>query len=250
MRPMPLVERASPAALPHGPIREIFPDVHFVTGTIAMPGPGVRFSRNMTVLREGERLVLVNTVRLDDAGLTALDALGKVTDVVRIAANHGMDDPFYKKRYGAKVWSVKGQRYTAGFDTSAPDVYLEPDVEMDETTALPIAGARLVVLHAKPPEGLLVLERHGGTIVSGDCLQHWDAPDEYFSFVAKIMMRFMGFFRPHNVGPAWLKQSKPPKDELRAILDVDFANVMTAHGKPVVGGAREHYRAAIERATG
>ena len=84
-----------------------------------MPGPiPIRFSRNMTVLRRGERLVLINSVRLDDAGLAALDKLGKVSDVVRLAANHGMDDPFYADRYKARVWAVKGQRYTAGFKTS------------------------------------------------------------------------------------------------------------------------------------
>jgi hypothetical protein len=52
-----------------------------------------------------------------------LDALGKVTDVIRIAGFHGMDDPFYKERYGAKVWVVRGQRYVAGFDSKAPQTY-------------------------------------------------------------------------------------------------------------------------------
>jgi hypothetical protein len=186
-------------------------------------------------------------MRLDDAGLAALEALGKVTDVIRLAANHGMDDPFYRDRYGAKVWAVAGQRYTAGFDTSAKDVYLEPDVAIDASTELPLGGARLYTIHSKPPEGLLVLERHGGTIVSGDCLQHWAEPDAYFSFLGKTMMRLMGFIRPFNVGPGWLRQCKPPKEELRGILDLTFANVLTAHGGAVVGDARERYRPAVER---
>jgi hypothetical protein len=248
MRSMALAPRPHPAALAHGEIREVLPGIHFVTGTVAMPGPlPVRFSRNMTILREDGRLVLVNAIRLDDAGLSALDALGKVTDVVRLAANHGMDDPFYKERYKAKVWAVRGQRYTAGFDTNAADVYLEPDVEMDADTALPVAGARLHVIASKPPEALLVLERHGGTIVSGDCLQNWAAPDAYFSFLGKTIMRMMGFIRPHNVGPGWLKQCKPPKEDLRGILGLEFTNVLTAHGGAVVDGAREKYRPAIER---
>jgi hypothetical protein len=245
---MALVSRPHPPALPHGDIREVLPGIYFVTGTVGMPGPlPVRFSRNMTIVREGERLVLVNSVRLDDAGLAALDALGKVTDVIRLAANHGMDDPFYRDRYRAKVWAVAGQRYTSGFDTNAPDVYLEPDVAIDERTELPLAGARLYLIHSKPPEGLLVLERHGGTIVSGDCLQHWAEPDAYFSFLGKTMMRMMGFIRPHNVGPGWLKQCKPPKDELRKILELDFTNVLPSHGGAVIGTARDQYRPAIDR---
>ena len=87
---MALTPRPFPPAAPHGPLVEVFPDLFLVTGTMKLPGVmPVRFSRNMTVVREGERLVLVNTVRLDEAGLAALDKLGKVTDVVRIALKGG-----------------------------------------------------------------------------------------------------------------------------------------------------------------
>ncbi len=238
--------RAHPPAHKHGELTEVLPGLFFVTGTMKMPGP-MRFSRNMTVVRRGERLVVVNSVRLDDAGLAALDKLGKVTDVVRLAANHGMDDPFYAERYGAKVWAVKGQRYTAGFNTKRPDTYFTPDHEVDATSSLPIEGAKLVVIDSTPPEGLLLLPDHGGTIISGDCLQHWDAADEYFSVPGKMLMRMMGFLRPYNVGPGWVKQCKPPKEQLRALADLPFANVLTAHGKPVIGDAAAHYRPALER---
>lgn len=248
---MPLVARAHPPALPHGDLREVLPGVYFVTGTVGMPGPlPIRFSRNMTILREGERLVLVNSVRLTDEGLASLDALGKVSDVIRLAANHGQDDPFYQERYRAKIWAVSGQRYTPGFATNAPNTYFEPDATIGADDQLPIAGARLYTIHSTPPEGLLVLERHGGTIVSGDCLQNWAEADSYFSFLGRAMMKVMGFIQPHNIGPGWLKQGKPPKNELRGILDLDFANVLPAHGAPVLGKAREQYRPALERVSG
>jgi len=86
-------------------------------------------------------------------------------------------------------------------------------------------------------------------VISGDCLQHWAVPDEYFSWLGRTMMKMMGFIKPHNIGPGWLKQCKPPKDQLRAILELPFANVLPAHGAPVIGDARERYRAAIERVT-
>ena len=245
---MPTEPRPFRPALPHGEVREVLAGMFMVTGTVAMPGPlPVRISRNMTIVREGGRLVLVNTVRLDEAGLRALDGLGKVTDVIRLAANHGMDDPFYKDRYGAKVWVVRGQRYTAGFNTSAPQTYFTPDAEMDSTTVLPLAGAHLVVIYSRPPEGILLLERHDGVAIAGDCLQHWHIADEYFSWLGKHIMRMMGFIRPHNVGPGWLKQGKPPREQLRGILDLRFANVLPSHGAAVLGDARSRYRPAIER---
>jgi hypothetical protein len=219
-----------------------------VTGTVGMPGPlPVRFSRVMTVVKEGERLVLVNSVRLDEAGLAALDRLGRVTDVMRLAANHGMDDPFYADRYGAKVWAVKGQRYTAGFSTSATKTYFTPQVEMDATTALPIEGARLHVIGSQPPEALLLIPRHGGVLVAGDCLQNWSGPDPYFSWLGRVIMRAMGFFQPHNIGPAWLKQCKPPAADLRAILGLPFGVVLPSHGEPVLEDAPARYRPAIDR---
>jgi hypothetical protein len=243
----PRKSRKHPPALKHGELTEVLPGIYFVTGTIKLGGP-MRFSRNMTVVKTGDRLSLVNSVRLDDAGLAALDKLGKVTDVVRIAGNHGMDDPFYAERYGAKVWVVKGQRYTAGFKPTT-DTYFDPHHEMDETTKLPIDGAKLVMIDSTPPEALLLLPEHGGTIISGDCFQHWATPDEYFSFLAKLMAKRMGFIKPHNVGPAWVKNCKPPKQQLRAVLDHSFANVLPAHGAPVVGNAAALFRPALERVT-
>ncbi|MCC7383905.1 MAG: hypothetical protein IT384_18830 [Deltaproteobacteria bacterium] len=239
--------RPFPTALPHGELKEVLPDLFFVTGTVIIGGV-MRFSRNMVVVRDGPRLVLVNTLRLNDAGLRALDALGKVTDIIRLAGFHGMDDPFYRDRCGAKVWSVRGQRYTKGFDTKAVETYFTADVEMDASTPLPIPGAKLYVIHSSPPEGLLLLDRAGGTVIAGDCLQHMAAPDAYFNWAGKWSMRMLGFIKPHNVGPGWLKQAKPPLDELRGVLDLTFDHVLPVHGAPVIGGAKELYRPAIERA--
>lgn len=224
-----------PPAEKHGELVEVLPDIFFVTGTFKASSL-VKFGRNMTVVRHGGELTIVNSVRLDDAGLAALDKLGKVTNVIRLAGNHGMDDPFYAAHYGAKVWVVKGQKYSA----------FTPDHEADASTALPIPGAKLYVFDTKNPEGLLVLAEHGGTVVSGDSLQNWAKPDENCSLVARIMMRPMGFIKPHNVGPMWFKHAKPPKAQMRGILDLTFANLLPAHGAPVIGDARELYRKRID----
>jgi hypothetical protein len=246
--PVPLKPRPHPAALPHGDIEEILPGIHFVRGTVAM-GMGMRFSRAMTIIQEGDRVVLVNSVRLDDAGLAALDRLGRVTDVIRLAGFHGMDDPFYKERYGAKMWAMAGQRYYAGFDSKVPDTYFEADVLADATTPLPLEGARVHLFGSDPEEGLLLLERHGGIAIAGDSLQNWGKPDASFSFMGTLVMRMMGFLAPCNVGPGWYKQAKPPKAGLRAVLDLPFTRVIPAHGTPVLESAKEQFRPAIERAS-
>ena len=98
-------------ALPHGSLAQVFDDVWFVTGTSRPTFMGMQwqYSRNMTVVRTGDELTLVNTVRLDDAGLTALDRLGRVRHVIKLGAFHGMDDAFYLDRNGAISLHVVGR---------------------------------------------------------------------------------------------------------------------------------------------
>jgi hypothetical protein len=87
-------------ALPHGRIEEVFPDVFFVTGTMktVLMGAHWHFSRNMTIVRDGDALTLINTVRLDEPSLAELEKLGRVANVVKIGSLHGRDDAFYVSR--------------------------------------------------------------------------------------------------------------------------------------------------------
>ncbi|MCA9714110.1 MAG: hypothetical protein H6713_24985 [Myxococcales bacterium] len=246
-----MAEHKEPPVYPHGALEEVFPDIFVVKGSLRMPGPlPVRFSRNMVVIRQGGALTLVNSMRLDDAGLAALERLGTVAHVVRLAGFHGMDDPFYKRRYDAKIWAVKGMVYAPGFDamkTPAERGYFHADVYADESTALPLEGAALICFDCKAGEGVLRLDRDGGILVTGDSLQNWDRADRFFNWPATLMMRMMGFIKPYNLGPGWLKAAEPRADELASILTLEFEHVLPAHGVPVIGGAREKYRPAIER---
>lgn len=239
-------DRAFPQAAEHGPIGEVFEDIYFVAGTTVVGRPfPMRFSRNMTIIRQRGELFLVNSLRLNEAGLAELDRLGKVTHVVRLAGFHGMDDPFYKDRYGAQVWSVDAP-YAEGLNPSAARSYFTPDIVMGDTAVLPIDGARPIVFASSTPaEAVLLIDREGGIIVSGDCLQNWATADRYFNLPAKLVMRAMGFIKPHNIGPGWLKMAKPDPSEIKALLDLQFEHVLPAHGAPVVGNARRLYEPAI-----
>ncbi len=238
-------------AYPHGELEEVFSDIFFVTGTVVMKGPvSFAFSRNMIVLRSGESLTIVNSMRLDDEGLAKLDKLGKVENVIRLAGFHGMDDPFYKDRYGAKVWVAKGHVYAKGFDntkTKAEDGYFAPDVTMDASTELPVPGAQLIVFDCIAGEGILRLDRDGGILITGDSLQNWQQTDRFFNFPAKLFMKVVGFIKAHNLGPGWIKQAKPKKEQVKALLDLEFEHLLPGHGEAVKGDAKEKFRPAIER---
>ncbi len=63
-------------AWPHGALTPFLDELWYVMGTnrVHHDGRDLQTSRTMLVARDGARLVLVNSVRLDEAGLGALDA--------------------------------------------------------------------------------------------------------------------------------------------------------------------------------
>ena len=235
-------------ASPHGSFREVFDGVWFIRGGVQMPmAMPLKIGRAMTVVRGDDGLVLFNSMRLSEAGLRELESLGPVKHVVRLAGFHGRDDGFYRERSGAKVHAIRGQRYVRGMNPKKAEPFMEPDEWLTEESRLPIPDAKLKVIHSSdPPEALCLLEREGGILIAGDSLQHTPKPDEFYNFMAKILMKRMGFMKPHNVGPGWLQFATPSASEVRSILDLEFEHVLPAHGDPVIGGAKEKYRPTIE----
>ncbi|WP_040948092.1 hypothetical protein [Coxiella burnetii] len=67
-------------AWPHSEVKEIFPNIFFVTGTNIThhDNTELQHSRNMIIIRDNGKLSLINTVRLNDKELAFLDALGEV----------------------------------------------------------------------------------------------------------------------------------------------------------------------------
>jgi len=230
-----------PPALPHGDLREVFPDVFFVTGTSRAHFSGVdwQFSRNMVVVRSAGKLTLINTVRLDDAGLAALAALGEVASVVRLGAFHGRDDAFYLERYGAELWALAGMKHEHDRPT---------DHELAPGGPMPLPGASLFVFEtASAPEGILVLDRDDGVLVSCDSLQNWETTDPYFSEDSKQKMAALGFIRKANIGPGWRQGTGVSASDFARLGGLSFRHVLPAHGSPLLHEARERYAETFAR---
>lgn len=241
-----------PGAMAHGRITKLFEDIWFVKGAMKMPMLlPMKISRSMTIIRNPStnELTLINSLRLDEAGLVELEKLGKVANVIRVAGFHGRDDGFYREKYGARIYAIRGQAYVHKFenDTKTEEGYMQPDVWLDKESVLPIESASLKIFEtAKPTEAILIIEREGGILVTGDSLQNTPEPDQYVNLPARLMMKKMGFYKDYNIGPGWLGFANPAEAEVRSILDLDFEHVLPAHGDPVINGAREKYRPALE----
>ncbi|TVP54852.1 MAG: hypothetical protein EA351_12310 [Gemmatimonadales bacterium] len=229
-----------PDAMPHGPIREVFPDVFFVTGTMRGEffGSTWQFSRNMTVVREDGTLTMVNTVRLDEEGLAQLEALGTVKNVVRLGDMHGLDDRFYLDRYDADFWALPDMDIEDGITV---DRELVPDGEM------PFSDCTLFDFRTTArPEGILRLDRDGGIMIACDSLQNWVAPDEFFDESTVETMQGMEFFTPHNLGLAWLHASDPQAEDFVRLKEIPFSHALCGHGIPA-RNAMDAYHATFNR---
>ena len=221
-------------AYPHGSLDEVFEGVFFLRGTMRL-GPGISITRNMVVVRQGGELVLVNSVRLTEAGEAELEKLGKVRHLVRLGFFHGADDAYYVHRYKPTFWAPKGQRHAAGFS---------PDRELRERES-PIDGSSVFAFqNGKEPEAALLIEREGGMIVPCDAYQNWTTFDGC-SAVGKVMMRAMGF-GPTLIGGPWTnKMGRSVKKDFDVLVERDFRHLLPAHGEPIVGKAKEGLKAAI-----
>lgn len=224
-----------PPATPHGELVEIFPDVFHLTGSVDMI-PGMRISRAMTILREGNSLTLISPIRLSTEGLAALDALGRVENIVKLGAYHlgaqnGLDDPFYVDRYGAKYWALEGMNHQGGLTT---DHVLQVGGDM------PSADLSLFRYETSNlPEGLFLLNREGGILISADSLQNWTEPDAFFSDIAAERMGQAGFFKPANIGPEWMRYCAPDPSEFQRVAALPFQHLLPSHGTPLLDHAKE-----------
>jgi hypothetical protein len=233
--------RELPPALPHGRIEEVFPDVFFVTGAMktVLMGAHWHFSRNMTIVRDGEALTLINTVRLDEPGLAELEKLGRVANVVKIGSLHGRDDAFYVSRYGAQLWAAPEMKDEHGLP---PDKELVPDGET------PFAGCTTFAFRStKLPELILRIDRAGGILVAADALQNWVSPNEFFSDETQAMMTEMGFFQSANLGPLWMQMNEPKADDFARLRQLSFRHVLCGHGEPLRDEAKDAFSSRIAK---
>lgn len=222
-------------ALPHGKIKEILPDIFFVTGTMKNEffGSLWQFSRNMTIVREDDKLTLFNTVRLDEQGLADLEKLGKVTNVVRLGDMHGVDDPFYIDRYKAKFWALPNMNIQEGLQT---------DKLLTEGGEMPVQNSSLFEFNSvKRPECIIRIERDGGIMIACDSLQNWISHDEFFDKETVATMQKMDFFKTANLGPAWMFESEPQASDFVRLKKLPFKHAFCGHGVPLLNDAQNKF---------
>lgn len=228
-------------AYPHDPVAPIADEVFVVRGSLLL-NPLIRISRNMVVVRDGGDLTLVNPVRLNDAGMAALQRLGRIRHIVQLGALHGLDDHWYRQHFDVETWARPGSvKYPP-----PPGHRL-----LDPAQPLPFGGAQLFCFNGTQPESALLLDRGHGLLLTCDAIQHYGDYHQH-STMAKLVMPFIGFPKTTLVGPIWLKAVTPPGGSLRAdferLLQWRFDSLLSAHGSLLASGAHAAAAAAVHKA--
>ena len=179
-------------------------------------------------------------MRLDAAGLAALDALGSVKHIVKLGSFHGRDDAFYLERYGADVWAPAGMPHERGVKTTHELRHGEPGPTS--------ASSAFVFNTPNALEAVLRVEREGGILIACDSIQNMQQPDAYFDEVTATMMASMGFLGPANLGPGWVAKGEPQRADFDALDALPFRHLLSAHGEPLLDHAKDALRASVSAA--
>ena len=231
-------------AQPHDPIQALTDRLYVVRGAMRM-NPVLRISRNMLIIRHGDELTLVNPIRLNAEGEKALGDLGVVKHILRLGAFHGIDDPWYKHRFGAELWRQPGG---TAYPEPPPDRPLEPDTE------LPFPDADLLCFNGTAqPEAALLVHDPPGILVTCDAVQHY-GDYSHNNLMARLAMPFIGFPKTTVLGPFWLKMMAPEgvvlRSEFDRLLELDFDALIAAHGTYLPSGAKAAVRRAVDKTLG
>lgn len=225
-------------AWPHGPINEIFDDVFMVTGTNIIEHEGLRLrsSRNMVVVREGQTLTLINTVRLNEKALKELESLGQIKNIIRIGAFHGRDDSFYQNRYQAKLYALANMSFEHG-EVLHADLNDGP---------LPITNAEVFSFKStKSPEALVLLKKEGGILISCDSIKNWTKQDQFFDKSTFDLMKKINSIGEAKIDSTWRSAMEPSTLELKKLGHLKFRHLISAHGTPLLDLAQEKVQRSI-----
>jgi hypothetical protein len=192
----------------------------------------------MVIVRDDSALTLINTLRLNEDGLKALDSLGRVTQVIRLGAFHDRNDVFYLDRYKSKLWAPKGMVHNDN---------RQADFLIGETDAIPFPDASFFKFETTLlPEAILHIARLGGILITCDSVKNWTKIDEYFSKKTGKELLDQGLIKPASIDKIWLGAMKPNNSDFARLKNLNFRHLLSAHGQPIIDTANKQLMPVLE----
>jgi hypothetical protein len=216
----------------HSDITKIFPNIFLVTGTnkIHHEGVNIQTSRNMVIVKNGEEITLINTVRLDEQHLKRIESMGKIRHIVKLGPFHGRDDAFYIDRYKAQLWALKGMKHNNG---------VKANVELSPKNKMPFPNSDVFIFETTTqPEGIIHIEAEGGILITCDSIKNWTYVDDYFSEQTGKNFIEHGLIQAANIDTVWINEMQPKVEDFNRLLtSFKFKHMLSAHGQPLLNSA-------------
>lgn len=226
-------EKKYPPVTPHGGLKKVLDNVYSLEGTFPM-APGVRTGRSMTIVKRGDELTILNSIRVDDSTLEEIKKLGTIQNVVRLGNMHGADDPFYVDTFQATFWQPQGLK-------DAPPAGLTHDKSLTNDGEKPISDMKFMTFQNAPSNDSVVwIPDNGGTVICCDVLQNTCGPLPHCNLPGRVMTSLMGFRGECRCVPVW-RYAKCGSNHLESaeeLLAWDWDNLFSGHGQPKIGGAK------------
>jgi hypothetical protein len=223
---------------PHGEIEELAPGLWSVTGSLPFP-----LRRNMTIYRLPDGgLLLHSVVAMNDAGMAALERLGRPELCIVPSSGHRMDAPFYRRRY-PRLKMVCPADARARVEKAVPvDATCEDTLPREGVRIHPLGGIRTGEL------GYEVSIPGGKALLFCDLL----ANSDYAPTLGGALMRTItGGLGDRRLGVARIVRLTLVRDRAatRAALGniaaiPDLRLISVAHGRPLRAGCGDALREA------
>lgn len=223
---------------PHGALRQLAPGLHCVEGAFGRSPLG----RRMTVITlPSGALALHSAIRMDEAGMAALDALGPVAAVIVPTTFHSTDAPWFAARYPAA--SLLAPR------SSLPRLgkRLPTALPLDEGWSDDLAGALAwqQIEGARHHEAVF-FHAASRTLILTDLVFNLGAE---FTGLSRLLLRINGIYG--RFGPSrllrygFVRDKAALLDSVRRMEAWDYDRIVMSHGEVLEGGGKARLREAF-----
>lgn len=222
---------------PHNKINNLFDGVYSVTGSMRL-FKSFRYSRNMVILKEGEKLCLVNPIRLEKSEEQKLLELGKIHSILKLGRLHSVDIPYYMDQFSPALWASSKDDFVIKNN-------LKIHTDIEETSQFDFLDLEVYSFQtSKENEAVAFLPQDNGILLACDALVNMGPEDPYANWLVKKLSKFLP--KPTLIGPNWIKVMKPKKSDFDEVLKYDFKTFIPAHGPGIFENAKEILTAYIE----
>lgn len=211
---------------PHEPMQALARNLWRVEGAL----DGMPLTRQMVVVQVDGRLLLHSAIAMDEAGMTALETLGRPAWMVVPSAYHRLDAPRYKARYpGLQVFAPRGARKAVAKRVAVDATYDEAALPGDAVTLEHLDGL-------EGREGVMrVRSEDGVTLVFTDALFNLPHAKGLFWWVYGRLMGNAGGPRVTTVARTFIVSKKRAyRAHLERLAEIpDLRRLVPGHGDVV-----------------